>query len=52
MKLIQRIEIITEVTEEELKNLDLNEYKHDLYNHIRSEADENASIKVEVSIEK
>lgn len=51
MKLIQRIEIMTEVTEEELKHWDLDEYKQELFEHMKSEADENAIVRVDVIVE-
>lgn len=52
MQIIQRIEIVSEVTEEELRGVDLNEYEQELLEQIKSETDENAKIKVEIIIEK
>lgn len=52
MKIIQKIEIISEITEEELKNVDLNEYEQELYEQLRSETDKDATVKVEIIVEK
>lgn len=51
MKLIQNVQVITEITEEQAKNVDLFEFEQDLYKFIKSEADENADVNVEVLIE-
>ena len=52
MKVIQKIEIITEATEEELKDFDLNEYEQELFEQVKDEAYEDATVKVEVIVKK
>mgnify|MGYP001248588970 CR=1 FL=1 len=49
---VQRIEIVSEITEEDLKKVDLNEYEQEIYEQLREDTDDEAVITVEVTVKK